>query len=366
MQLDLNDLTSAGLKNLCGVQNSNLHRIEQLCQVNISNRGAKFVIQGSQENQNLACQLIQKLTQIAEEEQINQDLPMLFLQDIKSSLKNEKANGAYADKDSQNISSTFKEKNFGINLSLPRVKVKPHGARQTAYLESIFKNDVTFGVGPAGTGKTFLAVAMAVDSLLKANVEKLILVRPAVEAGEKLGFLPGDLTQKVDPYLRPLYDALFFMLGTERVAQMLERQIIEIAPLAYMRGRTLNDAFVILDESQNTTKEQMKMFLTRLGYGSKAVITGDLTQIDLPRGVFSGLAHAPKVLQNIKEIGIHYFLSDDVVRHPLVQKIIDAYQIEEDAASQEQELRNQNKNSINSSLNNSINKEYAREKNAKS
>lgn len=337
MQIDLNDLTSKGLKNLCGVQNSNLDLIEKLCRVQISNRGAKFAIEGAQEDQIISFELIKKLAQIAEQEQIGQDLPMLFLQDIKASLKNEKATGAYEGQNLKKSETANKGKNLnlGINLSLPRVKIKPHGARQNAYLKSIFKNDITFGIGPAGTGKTFLAVAMAVDALLKASVEKLILVRPAVEAGEKLGFLPGDLSQKVDPYLRPLYDALFFMLGTERVAQMLERQIIEIAPLAYMRGRTLNDAFVILDESQNTTKEQMKMFLTRLGYGSKAVITGDLTQIDLPRGVFSGLTHATKVLENIPEIGIHYFLSEDVVRHPLVQKIVDAYQAQEDSSSNE-------------------------------
>lgn len=329
MQIDLNNLTSKELKNLCGVQNSNINLIEKLCQVEVKNRGEKFVLKGKEEAKTLAKELIKQLAKKAEEEQINQDLPMLLLQDIKSNLKNQKISGAYGNFSKDNLNKPKLDLELGLTLNLPRVKVRPHGNRQTSYLKSIFKKDITFGVGPAGTGKTFLAVAMAVDSLLKANVEKLILVRPAVEAGEKLGFLPGDLSQKVDPYLRPLYDALFFMLGTERVAQMLERQIIEIAPLAYMRGRTLNDAFVILDESQNTTKEQMKMFLTRLGYGSKAVITGDLTQIDLPRGVFSGLTHSTRVLQNIEEIGIHYFLSQDVVRHPLVQKIVDAYQIAE-------------------------------------
>lgn len=324
LQIDLNNLTSKELKNLCGVQNSNISLIEKLCQVEVKSRGEKFVLEGKEEAKIIAKELIKQLAKKAEEEQIGQDLPMLLLQDIKSNLKNQNTSGAY-DKN-LNYTKSKVDIDFALTLNLPRVKIRPHGVRQIAYLKSIFKNDITFGIGPAGTGKTFLAVAMAVDSLLKASVEKLILVRPAVEAGEKLGFLPGDLSQKVDPYLRPLYDALFFMLGTERVAQMLERQIIEIAPLAYMRGRTLNDAFVILDESQNTTKEQMKMFLTRLGYGSKAVITGDLTQIDLPRGIFSGLTHSSKVLENIEEIGIHYFLSQDVVRHPLVQKIVDAYQ----------------------------------------
>lgn len=201
-------------------------------------------------------------------------------------------------------------------------RINPRGANQKRYVQRILQSDISFGVGPAGTGKTYLAVAAAVDMLERNEIQRILLVRPAVEAGEKLGFLPGDLTQKIDPYLRPLYDALYEMLGFEKVAKLIERQVIEVAPLAYMRGRTLNHSFVILDEAQNTTPEQMKMFLTRLGFGSRAVITGDITQVDLPRGQQSGLAHALRVLENIKEIHITRFHSRDVVRHQLVQKLL--------------------------------------------
>lgn len=204
--------------------------------------------------------------------------------------------------------------------------IKPRGKNQQGYVRSVLHNDINFGIGPAGTGKTYLAVACAVQSLMNEEVQRILLVRPAVEAGEKLGFLPGDLAQKIDPYLRPLYDALYEMLGVETVTKMIERNIIEIAPLAYMRGRTLNDAFIILDESQNTTKEQMKMFLTRIGFGSTAVITGDATQIDLPRGSQSGLTHVINVLDGVDGISFTYFQSKDVVRHPLVQRIVDAYE----------------------------------------
>lgn len=203
--------------------------------------------------------------------------------------------------------------------------VKPRTPGQLQYINRIIRHDVNFGIGPAGTGKTYLAVACAVMALEQEWVRRILLVRPAVEAGERLGFLPGDLTQKIDPYLRPLYDALYEMLGFERVAKLLERQAIEIAPLAYMRGRTLNDAFIILDESQNTTREQMKMFLTRLGFNSTAVITGDITQVDLPRGKQSGLKHVLNILQEIPEISFTFFRSNDVVRHPVVQKIVEAY-----------------------------------------
>jgi len=203
--------------------------------------------------------------------------------------------------------------------------IQPRGPNQQNYVRSIQEHDINFGIGPAGTGKTYLAVACAVDALEREQVRRILLVRPAVEAGEKLGFLPGDLAQKIDPYLRPLYDALYEMLGFEQVAKLIEKQVIEIAPLAYMRGRTLNNSFIILDESQNTTLEQMKMFLTRIGFGSTAVITGDITQVDLPRGTRSGLAHVTEVLKGVNGIGFTHFQSKDVVRHPLVQRIVEAY-----------------------------------------
>ncbi len=218
------------------------------------------------------------------------------------------------------------------NLTLIRTKkgnIRPRGVNQQRYVRAIQTHDISFGVGPAGTGKTYLAVACAVEALLRDEVERILLVRPAVEAGEKLGFLPGDMSQKVDPYLRPLYDALYEMLGVEAVGKLIERGVIEVAPLAFMRGRTLNNSFIILDESQNTTREQMKMFLTRIGFGSTAVITGDTTQIDLPRGTLSGLLHACEVLAEVNDIAFTHFQSRDVVRHPLVQSIVDAYNAHE-------------------------------------
>ncbi|WP_210081543.1 PhoH family protein [Pantoea endophytica] len=218
-----------------------------------------------------------------------------------------------------------------VNIKTKRGVIKPRTPNQAQYIANIFSHDITFGIGPAGTGKTYLAVAAAVDALERQEIRRILLTRPAVEAGEKLGFLPGDLSQKVDPYLRPLYDALFEMLGFERVEKLIERNVIEVAPLAYMRGRTLNDAFVILDESQNTTIEQMKMFLTRIGFNSKAVITGDITQIDLPRSTKSGLRHAIEVLAEVDEISFNFFHSEDVVRHPVVARIVNAYEAWETA-----------------------------------
>ena len=219
-----------------------------------------------------------------------------------------------------------------VAIKTKRGTVRGRGANQQRYLHAMARHDINFGVGPAGTGKTWLAVAMAVDALNDSRVQRLILVRPAVEAGEKLGFLPGDLTQKVDPYLRPLYDALYEMLGIEKVMKLIERNVIEIAPLAYMRGRTLNDAFVILDEAQNTSIEQMKMFLTRIGFGSVAVVTGDMTQTDLPRHVKSGLRDATEVLRDVEGVSFTYFTAKDVVRHPLVQRIVHAYETHEQKA----------------------------------
>ena len=217
-----------------------------------------------------------------------------------------------------------------IKIKTPKKSVMPRGKNQKTYIENISNNEINFGIGPAGTGKTYLAVALAVDHLLNEKVDRIILIRPAVEAGEKLGFLPGDLSQKVDPYLRPLYDSLYEMLGVEKTEKLLERGIVEIAPLAYMRGRTLNNSFIIVDESQNTTKEQMKMVLTRMGFGSYLVINGDLTQIDLPKNIKSGLSDAIEVLKDTDGIGFTNFSSSDVVRHPLVKKIIDAYKYFED------------------------------------
>ena len=215
------------------------------------------------------------------------------------------------------------------SLRLRKAQIKGRGHHQVEYLRSIQTHDLSFGIGPAGTGKTYLAVACAVEALESERVRRVLLVRPAVEAGERLGFLPGDLAQKIDPYLRPMYDALYEMMGFERVAKLIERSVIEIAPLAYMRGRTLNDAFIILDEAQNTTREQMKMFLTRIGFGSKAVVTGDITQVDLPREKTSGLRHAFKVLSDIEGVGGTQFHKGDIVRHPLVKKIVHAYEEDE-------------------------------------
>ena len=227
----------------------------------------------------------------------------------------------------QHLSQKKGEADEIMTIRTPRAKVRLRNPRQQAYARNIISHDINFAIGPAGTGKTYIAVACAVEALEKEEVSRIVLVRPAVEAGERLGFLPGDLEQKVDPYLRPLYDALYEMLGFERVDRLLERHIIEIAPLAYMRGRTLNDSIAILDDAQNTTEEQMHMFLTRIGCGSRAIITGDVTQTDLPRSQRSGLSHAIEVLSGISEIKFNYFYSTDVVRHPLVQKIVEAYQL---------------------------------------
>jgi len=225
-----------------------------------------------------------------------------------------------------NLNSEPSSPSNDVTIRTRKMTIRPRGDNQQKYVQSIRYHDINFGIGPAGTGKTYLAVACAVEALEREEVSRILLVRPAVEAGEKLGFLPGDLSQKVDPYLRPLYDALYEMMGFEKVAKLIEKNVIEIAPLAYMRGRTLNGSFVILDESQNTTREQMKMFLTRIGFGSTAVITGDKTQIDLPKGVKSGLIHAMQVLDDVKGIGFTHFEARDVVRHPIVQHIVRAYE----------------------------------------
>ena len=300
------------LANLSGPFDAHLRLVELRLGVEIANRGSVFRVSGRDADVVARAErLLRQLYDDAGGEALDEHAIHLRL-------------GAYAD-DGVSATSGNDHAPQEIAVRVKRGTLRGRGANQQKYLQAIASHDINFGVGPAGTGKTFLAVAMAVDALNQSRVQRVILVRPAVEAGEKLGFLPGDLTQKVDPYLRPLYDALYEMLGVEKVARLLEKNVIEIAPLAYMRGRTLNDAFVILDEAQNTTIEQMKMFLTRLGFGSTAVITGDMTQTDLPKHVRSGLRDATEVLRGVDGVSFTFFQARDVVRHPLVARIVSAY-----------------------------------------
>ena len=307
MEITLQPEDNARLANLCGALDENIKQIETALEVNINRRGSTFNISGKLDNMRLAAQLIENFYVRAKKP--------LELEDVQLGL-------VEIDKlKPEDVSSTAMPV-----LMTRRGDLHGRTPRQVAYLQQIQDHDITFGIGPAGTGKTYLAVASAVDAMSRDRVKRIVLVRPAVEAGEKLGFLPGDLNQKVDPYLRPLYDALYDLAGYDTVNKMFERGAIEVAPLAYMRGRTLNQSFIILDEAQNTTPEQMKMFLTRIGFGTKAVITGDVTQIDLQRHQKSGLVEAQKILKDIKGIAMTHFLSQDVVRHPLVQKIVNAYE----------------------------------------
>lgn len=301
---------------LCGPYDQNLKHLEKRLGVHIRNRGNRFQISGGERRVRAAGALLHELYLETEQHQtIEPDMVHLFLQESGvDALLADIARDEAREVDSQDVI-----------VRTTRKTVKVRGGNQADYVAAIRGHDINFGIGPAGTGKTYLAVACGVEALESHRVARIILVRPAVEAGEKLGFLPGDLAQKIDPYLRPLYDALYEMMGTEKVNKAIERNIIEVAPLAYMRGRTLNNAFIILDESQNTTIAQMKMFLTRIGFGSTAVITGDVTQIDLPRDQESGLVHVRRVLKDIQGIHFTHFNSRDVVRHPLVQKIVDAY-----------------------------------------
>ncbi|HDS1220919.1 PhoH family protein [Stenotrophomonas sp. TWI143] len=299
---------NARLANLCGPFDGHLRQIELKLGVEIANRGFVFRISGPKEASVEAQKLIEAL--YAEAGETTFDNHAIHLRLAQANVE-QIAERSYEAQD--------------VAIRVKRGTVRGRGANQGRYLHQIATHDINFGIGPAGTGKTFLAVASAVEALNESRVQRLILVRPAVEAGEKLGFLPGDLTQKVDPYLRPLYDALYEMMGVEKVVKLLEKNVIEIAPLAYMRGRTLNDAFVILDEAQNTTIEQMKMFLTRLGFGSTAVVTGDLTQTDLPKHLKSGLRDAIDVLRDVEGVSFTFFESRDVVRHPLVARIVSAY-----------------------------------------
>lgn len=286
-----------------GELNENLKFVEKTFKVKIFQNGNNLKIKGSKKNVGLSAEALKRLYEAAGQGvEITKETLYLCIKDSELEVMEKE-----------------------IKIKTPKKSIVPRGNNQRSYIESINQNDINFGIGPAGTGKTYLAVASAVDALLKEKVDRIILMRPAVEAGEKLGFLPGDLSQKVDPYLRPLYDALYEMLGIERTEKYLEKGIVEIAPLAYMRGRTLNNSFIIVDESQNTTKEQMKMILTRMGFGSYLLINGDLTQIDLPKNIESGLAHAVRVVNDTEDIGVVNFDSKDIVRHPLVRKIIDAY-----------------------------------------
>ena len=313
--VEFSGVTLERLKSMLGAYNAHLKLIEQRLDVKVAQRGDLFILDGELEAVERAEVLLQRLyEESADNRLVTPDQLHLLIQGSQTERE------IYEDDDA----------GFDVYLQTRKGKISPRGANQRRYVQRILQSDISFGIGPAGTGKTYLAVAAAVDMLERNEIQRILLVRPAVEAGEKLGFLPGDLTQKIDPYLRPLYDALYEMLGFEKVAKLIERQVIEVAPLAYMRGRTLNHSFVILDEAQNTTPEQMKMFLTRLGFGSRAVITGDVTQVDLPRGQQSGLAHALRVLDGIDDIHITRFHSRDVVRHQLVQKIVEAYEAFDD------------------------------------
>jgi len=315
------DADNEVLSRVTGALDANLRQIETELDVAISRRGHQFRVEGVQERAQAGVDVLQHFL-----ERAGRSRRPLSVDDIQLYFVEQRGQRKAAAGDAAAAGDTLPQ------LHTRRPDLHGRTPRQKDYLQAILAHDVTLGIGPAGTGKTYLAVAAAVDALERDVVERIVLTRPAVEAGERLGFLPGDLAQKVDPYLRPLYDALFDLLGFDKTQRLLERQTIEIAPLAYMRGRTLNQAFVILDEAQNTTREQMKMFLTRIGFGSKAVVTGDVTQIDLPRGTTSGLIEAQYVLANVRGIAFTYFTAADVVRHPLVGRIVDAYEAAGDPA----------------------------------
>jgi len=311
LSLELEPADTERLANLCGPFDQHLKQMESRLQVDIFCRGNLFIVQGEDRQARAASRLLKQLYQISENELLTPEMINLHLQDAGVA-EIADGDGSVADDDE-------------VTIITKRGAIRGRGPNQKRYLRNISRHAVNFGIGPAGTGKTFLAVASAVSALQTDLVQRIVLVRPAVEAGERLGFLPGDLAQKVDPYLRPLYDALYEMLGFDHVTRLIDRNVIEVAPLAFMRGRTLNDAFVILDEAQNTTTEQMKMFLTRTGFGSTAVITGDVTQIDLPKHQLSGLKQAATILKHVDGISFSYFSAKDVVRHPMVQRIVRAY-----------------------------------------
>ena len=323
LEVALRPADNARLASLCGVLDENLRQIEAALDVTINRRGDRFIVLGEPRQAQRSAELLEHF--------YNRASDGLSLEDVQLGLAEfARATGAEGDLPAARDVRAIASADPGLpNLLTRRADLHGRNESQRQYLRDILAHDATFGIGPAGTGKTYLAVACAVDALERDAVKRIVLVRPAVEAGERLGFLPGDLTQKVDPYLRPLYDALYDLMGYDKVSRLFERGTIEIAPLAYMRGRTLNQSFIILDEAQNTTPEQMKMFLTRIGFGTRAVITGDVTQIDLARGQKSGLVEAQRILHDVRGIAFVHFTAADVVRHPLVQRIITAYEAHE-------------------------------------
>jgi phosphate starvation-inducible PhoH-like protein len=332
LDLTLEPADNTRLANLCGPFDDNIKQLERRLGVEINHRHNAFSIVGKPHTANAAVDILKHL--YVDTAPVRGSYPDIEPEAIHLAIKE----SGVLEQTTESSIPYGKE----INIKTKKGVIKPRTPNQAQYIANMVSHDITFGIGPAGTGKTYLAVAAAVDALERQEIRRILLTRPAVEAGEKLGFLPGDLSQKVDPYLRPLYDALFEMLGFERVEKLIDRNVIEVAPLAYMRGRTLNDAFIILDESQNTTVEQMKMFLTRIGFNSRAVITGDVTQVDLPRNAKSGLRHAIEVLSDVKEISFHFFQADDVVRHPVVTRIVQAYdkwEAEDARARKEAEAR---------------------------
>ena len=308
------------LANLCGQFDEHLRQIERRLDVEIASRGNRFRITGRPGAAEIGGDVLLSLFELTDSERLDPERVHMLLQE------------SFMNEANTTTPETEVRDDEVVTIQTRHKLIRPRGANQTAYMSDIQQHDLAFGIGPAGTGKTYLAVASAVDALENEQVRRIVLVRPAVEAGERLGFLPGDLSQKVDPYLRPMYDALYDMIGAERVTRLIERNVIEIAPLAFMRGRSLNESFVILDEAQNTSVEQMKMFLTRIGFGSHAVVTGDITQIDLPMGKDSGLKNAIEVLKDVDGVAFTYFTPKDVVRHQLVQRIVKAYEDSESRA----------------------------------
>ena len=321
--LVLEPADNSRLANLCGQFDEHLRQIERRLDVEIASRGNRFRVTGKPGAAQVGGDVLLSLFEMTDKERLDPEQVHILLQE---SVMNEGERKS-------SLSDLSADAASEVSIQTRHKLIRPRGANQTAYVTNIRDHDLAFGIGPAGTGKTYLAVACAIDALDKEQVRRIVLVRPAVEAGERLGFLPGDMSQKVDPYLRPMYDALYDMMGAERVTRLIERNVIEIAPLAFMRGRSLNESFVILDEAQNTSVEQMKMFLTRIGFGSRAVVTGDITQIDLPNRQESGLKNAMRILETVEDIAFTFFAPKDVVRHPLVQQIVEAYESDDNGGS---------------------------------